>query len=172
MIGSTTPVAGCGMPPAAGGKPPGPPPGMEAAAKALGLDDEELRQRLRSGSTLADIASEQGVSRDDLVAAVAKGIEATAPAGADATSMAQQLVDGKLPPRPPHARPPHADGDGAFAELLQTVSSLSGTDESELLSKLQSGTSFGDLLEQSGLSWQDVRSSLAPNDGVGLDGYA
>src|SRR5439155_247354 len=36
---------------------------MEAAAKTLGLSDDELRSKLQSGSTLADVASEQGVSK-------------------------------------------------------------------------------------------------------------
>ncbi len=44
--------------------------GLEAAADYLGLSDEELREELFAGSSLADVAEEQGVSIDGLVDAI------------------------------------------------------------------------------------------------------
>ena len=44
--------------------------GLEAAADYLGLSDEELREELFAGSSLADVAEEQGVSVDGLVDAI------------------------------------------------------------------------------------------------------
>lgn len=49
---------------------------LETAAHALGLSPGELRERLRDGKTLADIARERGVSVDALVDALVE--EATA----------------------------------------------------------------------------------------------
>jgi polyhydroxyalkanoate synthesis regulator phasin len=49
---------------------------LETAAHALGLSPDELRERLRDGRTLADIARERGASVDALVDALVE--EATA----------------------------------------------------------------------------------------------
>lgn len=46
------------------------PGGLDAAAEALGLSEDELRDALRDGDTLADVAEEQGTSVDDLVRAM------------------------------------------------------------------------------------------------------
>jgi hypothetical protein len=43
---------------------------LEAAAEALGITEDELRAALADGSTLADVAEEQGVARDTLVDAL------------------------------------------------------------------------------------------------------
>jgi len=44
--------------------------GLDAAAEALGLSEDELRDALRDGDTLADVAEEQGTPVDDLVRAM------------------------------------------------------------------------------------------------------
>ncbi len=65
-----------------GGGPGGPgmhgggPIGLDAAASYLGLSDEELRTELSDGSTLAEIAGEQGKSVDGLVAALVESAKA------------------------------------------------------------------------------------------------
>ena len=55
---------------------------LSSAADKLGMSQDDLMQDLKSGKSLADIAQSKGVSRDDLVAAVAQGLEQNAPAGA------------------------------------------------------------------------------------------
>ncbi|WP_225752781.1 hypothetical protein [Actinotalea sp. Marseille-Q4924] len=49
---------------------------LDAAAEALGLTTDELRDALADGSTLADVADAQGVAVDDLVAALVAAAEA------------------------------------------------------------------------------------------------
>ena len=70
---------------------------MNSASKALGLSVQDLRSALDSGQSLADVAQQRGVSRDDLVTAVAQGIQAAPPTGtpapAAATELAQHVVD-------------------------------------------------------------------------------
>lgn len=48
---------------------------LTAAADALGLTTDELRAALADGSTLADVAEDQGVAVDDLVAALVAAAE-------------------------------------------------------------------------------------------------
>lgn len=61
--------------------------GLEAAADTLGVPVEELRTALRDGQSLADVAETQGVSTDDLVAALVEAAEAR---------LADAVTDGRL----------------------------------------------------------------------------
>ncbi len=82
-----------------------------AAAEVLGLTADELREQLRSGKTLAEVATDQGVERQTLVdALVASANERLAQAvtdgkitqeqaderAADLPEMIEKLVDGEL----------------------------------------------------------------------------
>lgn len=49
--------------------------GLDAAAGALGLSLEDLRERLQDGNSLVAIAAEQGVEEDELIAAILGPIE-------------------------------------------------------------------------------------------------
>lgn len=99
-----------------GGHGPGGPghrgPDVDAAADALGLTAEEVRQGLMDGSSLADLAAEQGVDPqvviDALVASVNEHLDEEVAAGeltqeeadarrAEATERITALVDGELP---------------------------------------------------------------------------
>lgn len=62
-------------------------PGLSAAAEALGLSEDELREQLRAGSTLAHIAEQQGVERQALVDALVAELEAR---------LAEKVADGDL----------------------------------------------------------------------------
>ncbi len=64
------------------------PHGLEAAAEVLGLEVEDLRERLRGGdATLAEVAADENVDVDDLVAAMV----------AEATErIDQKVADGDL----------------------------------------------------------------------------
>jgi polyhydroxyalkanoate synthesis regulator phasin len=90
--------------------------GLDAAASYLGLTEAELRSRLESGKTLAEIAKAQGKSVDGLKAAMVKDakthLDAAVKAGrlssaeeqrvlADLEQRIDDLVNGKLPDRFP-----------------------------------------------------------------------
>ncbi len=70
------PLFGGGGPGGPGGMHGGGPIGLDAAASYLGLTDEELRTELSDGSTLAEVAGEQGKSVDGLVAALVESAKA------------------------------------------------------------------------------------------------
>lgn len=51
---------------------------LSAASSALGLDQSTLSSDLQSGQTLAQIAQKQGVSTDDLTAAISQALQSSA----------------------------------------------------------------------------------------------
>lgn len=70
---------------------------VKSAAELLGLTVEELREELRSGSTLAEIAQENGTSRQELI----DGLTTTAIESMTEkiNEMIPRLVDGEIGPR-------------------------------------------------------------------------
>lgn len=103
---------------------------LEAAAEALGISTDELREQLRDGRTIADVAEERGVAVDDVVEAmVAAGTERLQEAIEELPERMTALVEGELPRRGPRRafgpgapdgplerwqgehRGPHGDGD-------------------------------------------------------------
>lgn len=67
--------------------------GLDTAAGTLGLEEDVLRDRLRDGETLGEVADAEGVARDDLVAAlVTRAQELLADAVADG-DLTQERAD-------------------------------------------------------------------------------
>ena len=90
--------------------------GGEAVAEALGLTTDELRDAVMNGSTLADVAADQGVAVDDVVSAIVAQAEARLTTAVDsgridqatademlteAQTRAEAMVDGEFTPRGP-----------------------------------------------------------------------
>ena len=88
---------------------------LEVAAETLGLTVEELRAQSRAGRTLAQIADAQGVSQDDLVAALVEAAEAR---------LAQAVTDGRLTQEQADARA--ADLEARITEKLDEVCAPGG----------------------------------------------
>ena len=90
--------------------------GMDAAAKALGLTEAQLRARLSNGKSLADVARSEGVSKstlidamvaaaeDDLAAAVKNGKITQAQADTMKESLTDRITDHVNRVRPEHGR--------------------------------------------------------------------
>jgi hypothetical protein len=98
------------------GGPGGRGPGLDAAAKALGIDASELRTDLQSGKTIADVAKAKGVDVQTVIDALVKEMQShladavssgrLTQAQADemkahATERATALVNGERPDGPP-----------------------------------------------------------------------
>jgi hypothetical protein len=97
------------------------PPGIPAAAKYLGLSENQLESKLESGKTLAQVAKDEGKSVDGLVAALKDDLKQKLDQAvsdgrltkaqeqkvlAEADQRLNELVNGKLPARPPDGRGP------------------------------------------------------------------
>ena len=116
-----------------------------AVADKLGLSVDDLRTQLKSGKSMTQVAAAQGVSKDDLVSAIATALQSSASsatsASASATSGGSQAVDataratriadrvgGGRPPRgaggpPPGGPPPNStvSSSADLAALLQAA---------------------------------------------------
>jgi lambda repressor-like predicted transcriptional regulator len=149
----------------------------QAAASALDMSPTALTAALQSGTTLASLAQQQGVSQNTLIAAVAGGLQAGAPAGAPALStsqlntMATNIVSGNGPfgmrnaPTAPGvgAAPPSGGSMSAAASDFQQLAQALGLDPTDLLSQLQSGNS-------SALSSLGAGASSATSSAIGSYG--
>jgi hypothetical protein len=157
-------------------RPPRTPPAMTGTATLLGMSADDLRQAQRSGTTLADLATQKGVAKDDLVKSVAADLKANKPDGApelsetQLTEMATNVAEGKRP-QGPHGPPPPRGGGGDGDRAQANVSSLAealGTDADTLLQKLQSGDDLTTLLRGA----TGYGSSLTVDGGLAVDRYA
>ena len=147
-------------------------PGGEALAEVLGLDADALRTALRSGSTLRDVATQQGVDPQTLVDAIVadmtsridEGVasgrineEKAAELRANATTKATEMLDRTAPapgeggPRGGHRG--HGPGGEALAEVL-------GLDADALRTALRSGSTLRDIATQQGVDPQTLVDAI------------
>ena len=86
-------------------------PFVEAAAKALGVSEDALRDQLDDGTSLAEAAAARSVEKSKVVAAIRDAILADPPPGrdaptrAEATSIAQRIVNAEPGERGRHIGP-------------------------------------------------------------------
>ncbi|MDR7280459.1 hypothetical protein [Catenuloplanes atrovinosus] len=66
---------------------------MATVAKTLGLDNNTLREKMREGTSLADIAETQGVAHDDLIAAIKEGLPVDKANSPQAAELAESLAN-------------------------------------------------------------------------------
>jgi hypothetical protein len=79
------------------------PRGAGVLADALGLDSSEIRDALKGGSTIAELASQQGVSVDDVVDALVAQAEERVAAALESGRIDQEKADEILANAEQHA---------------------------------------------------------------------
>jgi DNA-binding phage protein len=150
---------------------------MAPVADALGMSGDDLRTGLASGKSLDQLASQQGLSHDALVAAITKGLQETTPANApadvDLSAMAERIashVRGADGPR--HAGHAHRHATGAVdvSQGLSTLAGIVGLDESTLRQGLESGSDLSEVLRSSGIDQTALSQRLL--QGSVVDAYA
>ncbi|MCV2392874.1 hypothetical protein OEB99_01000 [Actinotalea sp. M2MS4P-6] len=140
----------------------GVPPHLEAAADALGLSTDEVVEALQDGASLADLAQEQGVSRDDLVAALVAAAPQDMQGLGNLTELTESLVDQAGLGRP--VGPPPEGSSGVFGagmtaaqqDTLSSIADLLGTGTDAVLSALQNGSGLSDLFDRAGVTTGDL----------------
>jgi uncharacterized protein YidB (DUF937 family) len=152
-------------------------PPMDNTAKLLGMSTDDLEQAQKSGKTLSDLATEKGVSRDDLISSITEDLKAGKPSGApdlsadQLTEMAGNIADGKRPsgPRRPDGTTAASGSAGDRAQSnLDSLAEELGVDSGSLLDALNSdGFDAGSLLNGSGYG-----SSSSSLSGLSIDKYA
>jgi len=131
---------------------------LSSAATALGLSESALQDQLESGKTLAQVAQDRGVSRDAVVAAIAKELQSANPdlSEAEAQRMAGDIVD-RTPGRP------HLElgFPGAKVDVLATAASALGISESALDGQLANGKTLVQVAQDRGVSRASLVAAIA-----------
>jgi hypothetical protein len=124
------------------------PPVLSSVANLLGMSTDDLMTSLKSGSSMSDLATQKGVSRADLLAAITQGLQTDQSAAAAAQSgqssaLAGQIADQKgLPGHHHHHHRGGGSPSSSSTDLQQNVAGLStalGISSDELVKAIQSG---------------------------------
>jgi len=133
--------------------------GDEALA-LLKLDREAFNKKIEAGTTLAEIAEEQGVSRDNLKSALTADFEKKLEEQKKQFGEnLDKLIDSELPAGK------HGDGGkgGGFlgaAKDLSAAATVFGLTEEELRAQLKDGKSLADLAKEKGIDAQKAVDAL------------
>ena len=141
---------------------------LTAAAKVLKMSEADLRTALQSGKSLADIAKDQGVDRQDVIdALVADAEKKIDEMKADLPSRIADLVDGKMPAGGPGrgGMDHHGPGmGGRHGEHLAAAAKVLGLSDADLRTALESGKSLADIAEDQGVDKQKVVDALVASE--------
>ncbi len=143
----------------------------DAVAEALGLEANALKEQLKEGATLADIAAENDISTDDVVSAMVAHAEAQiADAVADG-KLTQEEADEKLAELEAKITEGVANGferaerrkgkmsDRRDGRLTAVVDAL-GIEAEELKAQLRDGNTVAEIAEANGVDVDDVVAAL------------
>ncbi|MXG88004.1 hypothetical protein [Nocardioides flavescens] len=147
---------------------------FQAVSELLGQSAEELAAKVAGGTSLMDVATEAGVSGEDLLQALEDGAPEELRSSPDlreiVTQIAQQTGTAGPggPGGPGGGRPPGPPPTGALTgsltstqeSTLEVVGSLLEMDGEDVLEELRSGTSLADLLAAHDVDLSTLASSL------------
>lgn len=150
---------------------------FDAVSGLLGMSSGDIASAVSSGKSLDDLAKAKGVSHQDLTAA----LEAGAPQELQGTTQLHTMVEdiashrggvggpggtgghgGPPPGPPPGAASGVLSGDLTTTQqsMLDQLASLLDTSSDELETSLQSGTSLAQLLDDKGVSLDQLATTL------------
>lgn len=152
--------------------------GAEAVTEALGLTGEEVRAGLDEGKTIAELADEQGVSREDLIASLSASItdridQAVEDGKLDADRAAEmlagvearvtELIDSDPEDLHRYGDGRHREQAAKFRQSAEEVQDLLGLTAEEMRAALADGQSLADLAEQQGVPIDELTDLLVAN---------
>lgn len=149
---------------------------MQTVADALGMEVDELRDALRDGQTIADLAEERGVSLDDVLDAVLDEIKSRLDdLVADGTLTQERademlerarehvtaLLNGELGEHlRDHMRDRMAHRLGAMHDWLDVVADTLGMEVEDVLAGLMDGKTIADLAGERNVALEDVEAAI------------
>jgi hypothetical protein len=135
---------------------------MSKTADLLGMSADDLESQLEGGKSLDDIARSKGVSHDGLISNIASAMAANGPSGATATNltaMAERIAG--------HHRGSHGvsaaggtDPTPALTKAVETLAAKLNLSGSDLLGKLEGGSSLSDIAGQAGVSMDQLTAGM------------
>jgi uncharacterized protein YidB (DUF937 family) len=149
------------------------PPQMKEVAKLLGVTGSELSSQLQSGKTLNSLASEKGISTNELIKTIETELSTHKPEGApelepsQLTQMATSIANGTPPSGVGHiGRTSSTQGESS------TLAHALGVEPSELLAQLEEGRDLSSLVPSTGYTSDGSGARQASSGGVAFNGYA
>ncbi|NDI01184.1 MAG: hypothetical protein EBY57_05160 [Actinobacteria bacterium] len=141
----------------------------ETLATALGVDTETLRSEFAAGKSIADIAAEQGIAIDTVVAALVADLEEhlnehvadgslTEDEAAEKLASAEDRISEKVNEVPPTRD--RNSGPRRGGQLPAAVLEMLGIDGPALREALSEGKSVADIAEENGVEIGDIVSAL------------
>lgn len=147
---------------------------LDTLAEILGVDAADLRERLVAGETVADIAEDEGVAIDDVVAALVERAEERLATAVEDERITQEaaderlsdieeritdMVNGDVPFRFGHRGGPFG-GPSFLGAGLDVLADVLGLDAATLEEQLRAGDTMADIAEQQGVALEDVIAAL------------
>lgn len=130
-------------------------------AEALGLSTDALKEQLSSGKSMNDVATGQGIGRDDLIAAIKSGMPSSTAITDDvAEKIADQHAAQASPPPPPPGGPRGENAGLADPAKLKQVSDLLDMDSADVSKTATSASSLVSLLQDKGVDFSQLRNVL------------
>ena len=141
----------------------------ETLATALGVDTETLRSEFEAGKSIADIAAEQGIAIDTVVAALVADLEEhlnehvadgslTEDEAAEKLASAEDQISEKVNEVPPTRD--RNSGPRRGGQLSAAVLEILGIDGPALREALSEGKSVADIAEENGVEIGDIVGAL------------
>ena len=139
-----------------------------AVADVLGIDMDELRERLENSETIADIAAEQGVAIDDVVASLMGEAEVRLDSAVADERLTQAEADDKLVEIEDHITDLvngeiefRAHGPGGVRGFgFGEATDLLGLDGAELMDLLRDGATLADIAADQGVGLDDLADAI------------
>jgi len=149
----------------------------ETLATALGVDTETLRSEFAAGKSIADIAAEQGIAIDTVVAALVADLEEhlnehvadgslTEDEAAEKLASAEDRISEKVNEVPPTRD--RNSGPRRGGQLSAAVLEMLGIDGPALREALSEGKSVADIAEENGVEIGDMVGELLHERSVHL----
>lgn len=139
---------------------------MKAVAEKLGLTTADLKGQLTNGKNLDDVATEQGVSHDELIDTIKAGLPTTSTDSVDSTATAEKIASGKgtPPPPPPGGGPKGANTGVEDTDKLEQLSSLLKMDSGDVKTRATSATDLIKMMQDKGIDLGQLRNVLNSGD--------
>lgn len=162
-IASTSALTSSSAQPARGKGP------FDAVSDLLGMSADDIASAVKSGTSLMDLAEQQGVSSEDLLSALEEGAPADLKDRADIREIVTKIANDTGahgpggPGGPPPGPPPSGVVSGNLTEeqstTLDVLSSLLEMDEDEVTDAIKEG-GLADLLEEKGIDLTELANAL------------
>jgi uncharacterized protein (DUF433 family) len=135
-------------------------PGLDAAAKAIGISTNDLLAQLKSGKTIADVAKAKGVSVQKVIDAMVAAAKTEFDANIE--KMITDQVNGTFerPDAPGGPGGPHRGFGFRGGFGLDAAAKAIGVSTDDLLAQLKGGKTIADVAKAKGVSAQKVIDAM------------